>query len=436
VRWKIAFITLLILTGSVACRVLLRRGASAHVHQARLPDGTYAQIEEITFGKSHTFFKGNPIVAKLHQLAPGPLKNLFRAQFSTSFTMRDTEMLVLWYNRYDPATGTYPPANFDRFKIIDEHGCVFPINQYGGGGAGPGFSIGNAQARVFPRRQKTFKVRAHLPPGTNIEWIVENPFVTNPPAWKPEPLPLTRQQANIDFTLQKITGHFYQSGYWFQPKFKILHDGVDRTEWYKPAVTFIDATGNRDDNGLCPYEPVWKLEVDFYKSHQAPFADDQIWRLRQISVPRSGEVVLLGHTGAVASVSFHLIALCGPGEFSFSNDVCLASAEWAPEWQGESSSSSSADGKVETQFRNREPALLVQIEGLKSSRDLLVRWRDDQDRTFAADFRSNFDKIYRYELKVRKGAQKLDLEAIPQNPAKIEYIVEPPRPKPPSAPKS
>jgi hypothetical protein len=80
--------------------------------------------------------------------------------------------------------------------------------------------------------------------------------------------------------------------------------------------------------------------------------------------------------------------------------------------------------------------LLLEIAGLKRSKDMLIRLRDDQGRVVAADFRGSADKQYRYQVKMPKGAQKIDFEAIPQNPSKIEYIVEPPRPKPASTPQS
>jgi hypothetical protein len=135
----------------------------------------------------------------------------------------------------------------------------------------------------------------------------------------------------------------------------------------------------------------------------------------------------------MAGIFLELIALCGPGEFSFSNRVCVSSAEWATHWQGESSSVSSSNGRADISFRQKEPTLLLKIDGLKRSQDLLLRLRDEQGRTVAADFRGRGDQYYRYQVKVPKGAGKVDLEAILQKPPRIEYIVEPPRPKPESA---
>jgi hypothetical protein len=428
-RWKITLAVALVLLGLVgAWTFLALRDSSGSLSTFRLPDGTDARIETITFGTNHAFTKGNRLVGKVHRFLPTSLKTLLTAPFSTEFTTRE-ETLVLWYNRFDPNTRSYPPANFQSFKIIDEHGCAFYINHYGGGSTTPAFSISSANASVFPRRQKSFKVGAEVFGVTNIQWTVENPFVTNPAAWKAERLPATRRYENIEFILQTIDGQFYASGDWFEPKFSILEDGVDRTEWYKPLVMFVDATGNRDDR-LCPYEPAWKLEVDFYKSHKAPFSEPEIWRVRDVRIPRSGEVVSLNSTGDVSGISLEIFALCGSGEFSFSNRVCVASNEWAATWQGESSSySSGVNNQVRLTFRSKKPSLVAEISGLKRREDLLIRLRDEHRRSYPVDFRGSADKTYRYNVEAPKEAQKVDIEVVRQNAPRLEYVVEPPRPK-------
>ena len=124
-----------------------------------MPDGTRVQVEGVTFGKTHTFTKGSALVANLRKHAPGPLQDLLPKTFFT-FTTMGEEQLLLWYNRYDPATDTYPNPALNSFRVVDEHDCVFHVNSYGGGGGGPGYSVAAAHVGVFPRRQKTFKVRA------------------------------------------------------------------------------------------------------------------------------------------------------------------------------------------------------------------------------------------------------------------------------------
>jgi len=398
-----------------------------------MPDGTRVQVEGVTFGKTHTFTKGSALVANLRKHAPGPLQDLLPKTFFT-FTTMGEEQLLLWYNRYDPATDTYPNPALNSFRVVDEHDCVFHVNSYGGGGGGPGYSVSAAHVRVFPRRQRTFKVHAQSPPVTNIEWTVENPFVTNPPAWTPESLPATREQDGIQFTLERIKGHFYASGNWFEPRFKIMHGDDDRTEWYRPRVELVDATGNRDYNRLCPYEPAWKVGVTFYKSHKAPFPAEQIWCNTNLAIPSSGQVIPITQTTRLAGISVKLVALCGPGRFSFSNGVCVASNEWDANSRGGTFSSTYSSGpsaRIELSFQHEQPTLLAEIDHIKRPDDLLLRFRDPDSRTFAADFRGSTDKTYLYNVNVPKAfasPSHLDLEIIPQNPVRKEYVIEPPRP--------
>ncbi len=398
-----------------------------------MPDGTRVQVEGLTFGKKHTFTKGSPLLAKLRKHAPGPLKDLFPKDFSTTTTLGEEQLLV-WHNRYDPATDTYSSPGLNGFRVVDEHNCEFHVNGFGGGRGGPGYSVDAAYVRVFPRRQKTFKLCARSLPVTNIQWTVENPFVTNPPAWTVESLPATREQDGIQFTLERIKGHFYGSVSWFEPRFKVMHGEDDRTEWYRPHVEFVDATGNRDSNHLCPYEPAWKVDVAFYKSHKAPFPAEQIWSIRNLAIPSSGQVIPLTQTTRIAGISVQLIALCGPGRFSFSNSVCVTSNEWNANSRGGTFSSSYSGGpnaRTELSFQHEEPTLLAKIDGMNRSDDLLLRFRDRQGGTFAADFRGSANKTYLYNVKAPKefkSVSQLDVEIIPQNPVRKEYIVEPPRP--------
>jgi len=129
-----------------------------------------------------------------------------------------------------------------------------------------------------------------------------------------------------------------------------------------------------------------------------------------------------------------LIALCGAGQFSFSNGVCVASNLPVSKSGGETFSSSYSSGpnaRVELRFTRNEPSLVVEIDSIKRSDDLLIRFRDSRGDTFPAEFRGSADKTYHYNVKVPKGfdtSAPLDLEVIPQNPVRMEFVVEPPQP--------
>jgi hypothetical protein len=433
-RWNRVVILLILVAAALAAGwiFILSRKSTSTQPKFVMPDGTRVQIERVTFGTNHTFASRPQFLSEMRRFIPSPLRRWLGPLYSVSFnTMEET--LILWYNRYNPATGTYPAPMLDTFRVIDEHGCVFHINSYGGGANGPGYCVSSAYVPVFPRRQKTFRVRAQSLPVTNIEWKVENPYLTNPPAWQPEPLPATRQHEGVEFILERLKGHFYSDGNWFETKLKITEDGADHTDWYTPRITYVDATGNRSDYRLCPYEPAWKLEVDFYKSHRAPFPESALWRVPNVIVPASGEVFMLDQQTNMAGISIKLMALCGSGDFRFAGGVCVASNAWSPAWSGESSSySSGVSGKPEVTFRQKKPSVLLEIDGLKRWEDLLIRFRHGLTGSFTADFNGSAGKTYRYAIDIPKGVQPgspMNLEFIPQKPVHLEYMVEPPRPE-------
>src|SRR5688572_10401866 len=128
----IMLIALLLVAGLVGTWIVLvskRTQSSQAVFQ--MPDGTLMQVEGLTFGSNHTFVNGSALLATLRKHAPGKLKDLLPAQYSTSVIMGE-EMMLLWYNQFDPARGTYTKAALDSFRVIDEHNCSFQVSSYSG----------------------------------------------------------------------------------------------------------------------------------------------------------------------------------------------------------------------------------------------------------------------------------------------------------------
>ena len=338
---------------------------------------------------------------------------------------------VIWFSAFDPATERYKYISPDHFEIVDDHGCVSRIGQFGGGASDPTFSVQRAYADVFPRRQKSFTFRAGFSGFAPVELKVPNPFQTSSSQeWSPESLPATRTIGATNFTLSRIRGHFTESRHWFDARLKIEIDGKDRTSWFSSWPMYRDVMGNRSHT-LCPYEPAWKVEYEVRHSHEAPFPEDQIIRIPDLTFPKPGEVNRIQETRTLGAISLQFIGLCGPGDYKFSNGVCIAAAPFEGSSIGESFSSSSSSGpppRVELAFRRSKPSLLVNISSLERSDDLLLRGRDESGKPFRISFNGSADRTYRYELHAPTNASRFALELIPQKAVRIDYIVAPPRP--------
>jgi hypothetical protein len=388
-----------------------------------LPNGRRAQIEATTFGISHTFTKDSWLLAQLRKALPRTLEWRLPSNYSSSATTV-TPALLLWFDYFDPASGTdvNQNANLDSFEAIDEHGCVFSVHQYTPAALGSAHSVGNIYFYAYPRRQRTFKVNAEGASGNKGLWIVENPFVTNPVPWKTESFPVVRQaEDGTQFSLERIGGAM-PGKRWFDPQFKIMRQGQEYTDRYDIRVDFSDATGNRTRSALCPYEPAWKLDVTFRKNHKAVFAENQIWRIPNVFVPGPGEALRLIHTNQVSGVGIRIIALCGPGEFSFSNSICTSSNAWK-----DSSGHVSFRGlSSEIEFGRNEPTLLLETENSRDS-EFLIRFKHTDGSLFSTRFFSGSGRLSLRTVDTPPATGPFDLEIIPQSELRFEYIVKPPR---------
>jgi hypothetical protein len=426
---RIGFLVLALAFGiNVLILLVLILHKEPAIPQGKLADGTVLRIEKLTYGTNHVFAKGSSITAKLRQALPGPLRGMFGSP-KTASTATEKPELVVWFRQVNPSTQETVSSTVNQLQVTDSHGCVFSVGKRGTSGNYPDFSMNLARLPVFPRRQETFLFSAAGSQDSNpVQILLSNPFRLDPRTWSPEPFPIHRQAGEVEFVCTEVQGRFFPAGAYFEPHFQVLENGQDRTDWYKSEVTYLDETGNRGQK-LCPYEPAWKLEVNFFKNYKAPFPESKIARLNDINVPAPGQVVQKNVTCSISNVNIRLIALCGPGDFKFSNEVCVAAAPWQEAWTETSGSSSSYNGNqrlVELEFRKKKFSLILDMKGLTRSHEMLIRARDQTGKFHPASFNLSSEDIYRYELDLPQGLQKVDLEFIPQKPARVEFIVKPP----------
>ena len=409
-----------------AAALLLLRPRAPRPGTATLPDGKQIIVQAVTYGTNHAFVHGSEVVGKIQKYLPftrGLLPPLLAMTTTTS-----EEFLIVWYSLYDPATEKYLSVPVDTFSVIDEHGCAFPVNQWGGNQGTPTFSASSAYVRVFPRRQKTFTGRMKLFNYPPVDLRIQNPLPPIIKEWTPEPLPVTHNTNNLAVTLKgvkvdKASGYAYTD-------FKIVEDGVARDEWYSPAVNFRDAAGNSHYRALCPHERTWKVEVDLYKTAKAPFPESAIWRIPNVTVPKSGEFHQFTNETRIGGVSLNPIALCGAGSFVFSNNVCVSAAPWK-EGQAETSSTRSYGLRdVRLDFSSKHPSLIIRVNGWRTSSELLIRRQSPEGARgpYQFQFRGSAGDMCRFELNKPLVGERVHLEFIPQQPVRVEFLIQPPQP--------
>lgn len=406
---------------------LMLRGG--HKPFATLPNGVRITVEAVTFGTNHVFTTDSKLTQTLRRMLPAPLQRLLPAEYTSRQTTAEPQAFI-YLSAFDPTTHNYTRPAWDRFELVDEHGCIWPIHQWSGGAVGGGgFLLSTIQTSAFPRRRPDFTLRAYSPGAKAVDLRVPNPVRSPFSKWTAEPLPARRTVGDLTFELRELRARWSTNipGS-FTPDYAVLRNGVDVTQEWRPIMSLRDATGNRGEV-LCPYEDVWKVELKFLKTAKASFSADQIWRIPAVPVPEDGRTRIFNQSHSWSNLQVYLMALTGSGDFKFSNGVLLTSSPWRPGMSGSDSSSSSASGGTIIQFSTKEAALVASITGLASVDELLIRFRDTTARIGEAIFRGEFGDQYRYAFPDLKTGSSVDLELIRQDPITVEFSVRPPSPQ-------
>jgi hypothetical protein len=228
----------------------------------------------------------------------------------------DTLVFWTWRDRLTPTTDWKPGAA--RAVVFDEHGCASPLGrlsfrQYLHSSA----RLEAWEVLAYPRRGKTVGLRLEQRDAAGgwtpiTEFTVPNP--TSPPspkdipAWTPEPLPISKQEGDLAFTLTGLTTGISPGDpasaaagdrTWTRATFRVSRNGQPGPEWEPVGLTVSDATGNRFEppallqrraDGeshlsflglLWAEEPTWKLQVRFAPTALLP--PEQLWTVRRVS---------------------------------------------------------------------------------------------------------------------------------------------------------
>lgn len=391
---------------------------------ATLPNGTRITVEAVTFGTNHTFTTDSKLQQIIREMLPTSLKRVMRPA-STFQRQTDKPEAFVFLSAANPTNGATVNQAWGKFRVIDEHGCMWPASQ----------ASAPVNLPAFPRRKPTFKLHATAPGGAAVDLIIPNPVKGPFPHWTAERLPARRSIDGLTFELSRIEAYSAQFGaegirQFSTPVFHVFRDDISVTDQWRPRTEFLDETGNRS-TVLCPYEPVWKVEAKFYRTAKATFPEDQIWRIPGVQVPENGRSMPLNQVRRFGSMSVQLLALAGPGQFQFSNGVEMASAPWKSGMNETSSGRAYRGWRILTDFTRKEPTLLLGFSRPVNWDEILVRQRDQSGRRRdCLPFQGSGDGtryIVAFALPATKSTN-LDLEIILQQPILVEFMVQPPEP--------
>lgn len=431
----------------------------------RLSDGSILTLEHVSYEQK------NPDVRARSWLTNAQIwlaKKLDRPTFSRPPVRNDC--LVYWISRREKGTGKY--LGFDWLShavAVDSHGCEFhttpPMLLYTDNWLGgsrplpqppPGakYLLISGELPVFPRREKTFKLRVY---GQRLalagEFEVSNPMYRPYPTWKPEDLPITHSAGDLTTTLVGLSNRWTVDdhdglalkSYFLTPQLQVAN------EWELNALGVEDATGNRGTAGsslaleywerpppwriskdlvsaefrLCTNETAWKLHATFLRSRHAMFASNETWTIPNLEIPAPGTARILSLSNSWQGVTVSLCAVAGPGNITYSNGVPMSVAAFSGGQHG--SGGNRIVGGVEAtemSITTEKPQVMLHLSGFNERSRFMAQARSG-GATYVCSETWTGNDYKLLLLDVPPETKTVDLTFVLQHPRVIDFFIRP-----------
>ena len=433
------------------------------VPSVRLKDGSTLRLEFVGFQRKDS--EGQ----KLRWLDPirsWVAQKLGRPIFSRPGLQSDS--LVYWISRREKDTGKYMGFDWLSHAVaVDAHGCEFdatPLmivhsDNWAAGArplptppAGAKYILVSGTLPVFPRREKTFKLRVYNRQLALVaEFEAPNPLYHRYPTWEPEDMPATHQAGDLTASLVSLSNR------WTVDR----HDGLElkrfslapefqlATDWELSDLEVEDATGNRGTAEpfypfrfhrqmhwvrdrellsarfkLCTNETAWKLHATFFRTPEGRFSSNETWTIPDLKLPAPGSAKILQGSNTWQGVTVRLCFVAGPGSVTYSNGVpvsaALSSGGHSMSGGGRMSGGILiAEGSVDTD----KPQVMIHLTGLNQESRFQGFARTGGSTYRCSDSQNNDYRLL--QLPVPQGTDSVDLTFVIQRPRVIDFLVRP-----------
>jgi hypothetical protein len=430
IRRRVAVILSLIATGGVVGAFIYFRKPIT----CKLSDGTIFTVWKLTVGTHHACNPRGPLGLKLERWIPERFDWLLGSpNFGPGFST-GSDSLAVWAAVWDPTNRQYRPAGqLGRVELVDSHGCVFSANGWGtcsGRGTNP-VVASCFFFSAFPRRSREFALRLYDNAGNfDRDLRLRNPARRSSSEWRAERLPATRLIGDLQVVLEQIetrpagpSKNGKPGRFIFLPQFSLIQNDKPAVGWTLEHSGFCDATGNWG-KALCTHEPAWKTMATLWPTADACLPSNQMVHVGPLLLPAAAEQRAVVAPPAPGKLPARILAIAGPGQYTWSNDLCVASAplrqlDPVPAIQVNRSN------QVLRVSRTRHHLVFKNASGGRG-KNLFVRGRDDQGRSVIGTFAGGDADLQFYDLELPADAASIDLRLIPREPVTVEFFVKPP----------
>lgn len=451
---------------------------STGLQQQVMPDGTVLVLEDVTFGKRHEFqFE--------RELQSGTLFSGPSLQIDVASTSTPDDAIMLWFSRHDAVTGE--ALDFEWWShciALDEHGCAIEDEKPGrdiyyldGGHSGMSGAhrpfnptpsgrrcekiIVRSSLKPFRHKAKTFKLQVFDAIGTKVaEFDVPNP---NPargsyPVWKPEPLPITKKQGDLEVTLTGLAAfeEEYRSSEGprqrirLQPQLRIVEDGKPVNQWLFYGPEIEDALGNTSDSSdcrSCLKETAWKLKFKLFVTDPAMIEPSEQWTVSDLKLLAANKSQMLNKSKTIDGVTVELLAIGGPGRSSYTGLI----AQHQKHAQNDTSTITygkfkaplsihfnPGSGLNTTSIDCPLPHVIARLGRSNQDQRVTMQITDYQQRPVKSRTRNIRGVRIWFLFDLAKETKSFNVHFVVQRARKFEFLVKPPEPqkiKPPVRPR-
>jgi len=427
-RWKLLLVAALVLF--IALAVALNPSSP----KATLSDGSVLEVVAVTFGTNHTFSASSRWRGWLRGVTPNRWRKFITPPQPTKTASTPKDCAVIWLRCFDPRTGTFRSLGGWDWRILDQHGCAFPVADWVRSGP-TNNALAWVVAETYPRRQPTFELSGRLKEEA-VSLKIQNPNPVRPVEWRPDPLPASRRIGEVEMSLTKFDGMFRSNIVLsFRPRFEFSQSGQIRSNAYRVDALLMDATGNRARQ-LCPFEPAWKIAATIFPSAFADFPEERIIHLGKVRTPHAGEAMTLELTEATRTLGVFYVGFTGRGQFILSNSVWAASKPVGTnqylDWGSSGNSSDFRRGYWQREMRVYRPTLWLVSSNAPALENYLARVRDAKGHIYPdrnASMKSSVEERIYFRncfFALPDDAGEIELELFPFQPARVEFLVTPP----------
>ena len=431
-RW---IVVAMLVIGCLIAAVLLQLKEPPS-HEAMLSDGTIVRLVKVGIGII-PYDSFPPLKALVADYVPNRFQGRLGTRIKTKLICQPHEIgLVFLLRTKEDQPKTDPQQFLSRMEFIDSKGFVFNV---GVSGYQSSSGVMLIDEGPFPRRDPVLHLRLFE---LKTDRLLFDLHVPNPgyklsfDEWTPAPVPATQTAAPVTVTLKR--GPADIPAKYLRDEDLEITSTDPRWTATRPQrhVWLTDATGSRayEFSGLSPHEPAWKLQVRVFRSAEAEFGADEVWRTKLINLPEALKAERIKLGGIAAGVEFSTAYVTSAGELRDDGTELTVAPTRIGSNGGTSSGSGFENGKRFQTVDSPLPHFQLSHTPLDEETSLIIVVKDQAGRKLSNDHSGSsvshtggiWSRIVQFEP--LPDTTEVQLEVIVNRGRTFEFLVAPRKP--------